>query len=96
MDMKKIPTGKKLMDALLTYRRPHEGPGEAEFCKRFVEPVAQRVLASETGVVHAWTTEILREDGTSAPVAFCAHTDSVHHRYAATSLSLNSYHAEEL
>lgn len=82
-----MPEGeKKRIGEMLSYRRPHDSPGEAEFVERYilplsptlvVEPASKRDKAPET--VHAY---IVRIEGSALQNqrAFCAHVDSVHNR----------------
>lgn len=71
---------KKTLEEMLTYRRAHDSAGEAEFITRFIAPVADCAITDDQGTVHAYVKNIPRSDGSSAPFAFCAHTDSVHNR----------------
>lgn len=65
---------------ILTYRRAHDSQGEAEFIQRFIMPAAPTAIAASDGTIHAYMVTIPRADGSAAPYAFCAHTDSVHNR----------------
>lgn len=65
---------------MLTYRRAHDSQGEADFIQRFIMPAAPEVIAAPDGTVRAYVVTIPRTDGSAAPYAFCAHTDTVHNR----------------
>lgn len=66
--------------AMLTYRRPHDSMGEAEFIKRYILPFNPEAISEKGGDTHAYVVRIYDPKKTKLTTAFCAHTDSVHNR----------------
>lgn len=74
------PTGEEQrIGEMLSYRRPHDSPGEAEFLARYILPLNPEVIRDDESI-HAFIVRIGRTDGARLKRAFCAHTDSVHNR----------------
>lgn len=82
-----MPEGeKKRIGEMLSYRRPHDSPGEQEFVDRYILPLGPTLVIepaskrdSRPEAVHAY---VLRIEGSDLQNerAFCAHVDSVHNR----------------
>lgn len=88
--------GKQRIGEMLTYRRPHNSPGEKEFVERYILPLKPVCIADRRDTIHAYTVRIPGSASQSAR-AFCAHVDSVHNRQNPTVRQTIGYdaHADE-
>lgn len=75
-----LPESMRVLGDMLTYRRPHDSPGEAAFVAKYVVPVTDTMVCDGGGTIHAYMRTIPEANGSHSPAVFCSHVDSVHNR----------------
>jgi hypothetical protein len=72
-----VPSLGTLLD-MLTYRRPHDGPGEHAFIERFLLPLGAHHALTRVGTSGNVVVRVPFPDGSALTTLFSAHTDTVH------------------